>query len=80
VWARAFWGPVPERGLAPRGRPLRRLLVQAPVVVLAVALLAVGLYAQPLYDVAAAAADTLANPQPYIDAVLGPASPTASAR
>ncbi len=73
LWSRAFWRPAPEQGLAPAGRLLPRALVQAPVVVLAVGLLAAGVYAEPLYGLAQLAADSLADPAPYIEAVLGSA-------
>jgi len=46
-------------------------VLQAPIVVIGVALLAVGLYAQPLFDLAQQAAANLTNTAPYIHAVLG---------
>ncbi|HHP7237160.1 proton-conducting transporter transmembrane domain-containing protein [Longibacter sp.] len=71
VWARAFWSPAREEGLVSTDTLLQRSVLQAPIVVIGIALLAVGLYAQPLFDLAQQAAANLTNTAPYIQAVLG---------
>ena len=43
----------------------------APVIMLALITVAIGLYGEPLYLLAEVAANQLLNPQGYIDAVLG---------
>ena len=43
----------------------------APVIVLAVITVGIGLLGEPLYQLAEVAANQLLNPQGYIDAVLG---------
>ena len=72
VWARAFWRSDPD---ADNLRPLEslgvRTLLQGPVLALALALVLVGLYAQPLYSLAQQAAGTLMDTTPYVQAVLG---------
>jgi multicomponent Na+:H+ antiporter subunit D len=71
VWARAFWSPAREEGLVSTDSRLQRSVLQAPIVVLAAALFAVGIYAQPLFALAQQAAENLTNTAPYIQAVLG---------
>ncbi|PEN12856.1 Na+/H+ antiporter subunit D [Longibacter salinarum] len=71
LWARAFWSPAREDGLVSTDTFLQRSVLQTPIVVLAVALFAVGLYAQPLFELAHQAATNLTNTAPYIQAVLG---------
>jgi multicomponent Na+:H+ antiporter subunit D len=72
VWARAFWRSDPD---ADNLRPLEslgvRTLLQGPVLALALALVLIGLYAQPLYSLAQQAAGTLMDTTPYVQAVLG---------
>ena len=69
IWNEAFWKAHPggEGALAPR-TPLLALL---PAVALAAITVAIGLYAAPFVDVAAAAAAGLLDPQAYLAAVLG---------
>jgi multicomponent Na+:H+ antiporter subunit D len=71
VWSRAFWSPAREEGLVSTDTLLQRSVLQTPIVVLAVALFAVGIYAQPLFELAQQAALTLTDTTPYIQAVLG---------
>ena len=71
LWARAFWAPAPEEDMPLRGTWMERLAMNGPVAVLALLLLAIGLYAQPLYALAQMAAETLMQPELYVDAVLG---------
>ncbi len=73
IWITVFWEPAPANG--PRARsgasaelPPSLLL---PVVALAAMTLAIGLGAEPLLDIALAAAEELLNPQGYVQAVLG---------
>jgi multicomponent Na+:H+ antiporter subunit D len=70
VWGRAFWqtetAPLREGGS--RGT---RSLLNGPVVALAVGLLALGLYAEPVFAFAQTAAGHLTDPAPYVQAVLG---------
>ncbi|WP_022834537.1 proton-conducting transporter transmembrane domain-containing protein [Salisaeta longa] len=71
LWSQAFWAPTEADELPVRGTWRERLSMHAPVVVLALVLFVAGLYAQPLYVVAQAAAASLMDPAPYIQAVLG---------
>ena len=71
LWAKAFWAPAPEEDMPLRGTWMERLAMNGPVAVLAVLLLAIGLYAQPLYGLAQMAAETLMQPEMYVNAVLG---------
>jgi multicomponent Na+:H+ antiporter subunit D len=48
-----------------------RTLLEGPVVGLALVLFAVGIYAQPLFDLAQTAAVHLTDTGPYVQAVLG---------
>lgn len=71
VWSRAFWRPAPEGYEVVTESLSQRSLLNGPIVVMALVLLAVGLYAQPLYGIAEQAATTLMDTEPYIRAVLG---------
>jgi multicomponent Na+:H+ antiporter subunit D len=71
IWAEAFWqeppaGPAAEAAVEP-GSPLWRVV---PVAVLAILTVAIGLGAEPVYRVAAAAAEALLRPEAYVAAVL----------
>jgi multicomponent Na+:H+ antiporter subunit D len=71
IWSQAFWKPAPAAAIvAGRGARTPRLLL-APVVSLAALTLLLGLWAQPLAELAGRAAADLLEPQRYIDAVLG---------
>ena len=80
VFSVAFWREAPAgEDAAPEAestpaRPSVRppWLTTAPVAVLVLMLLALGLWAQPLYALSADAAAGLMNPDGYIQAVLGP--------
>lgn len=65
IWLYGFWGKAaaPHRALASRG-------ILAPVAVLVIVTILLGLGAQPFIGLATRAADTLTAPQEYIDAVL----------
>jgi multicomponent Na+:H+ antiporter subunit D len=71
VWSRAFWSPAEGEGLPYQATWAERLAMNGPVAVLAVLLLVIGLYAQPLYALAETAATTLMSPEIYVNAVLG---------
>nr|WP_207123837.1 Na+/H+ antiporter subunit D [Halorhodospira abdelmalekii] len=81
IWGEAFWHGTPEHvperdvaaltGASP-DRDLWKLYL--PIVGLAALTLFIGLYAQPLYELAEASAKQLLDPQIYIDAVLGEGS------
>jgi multicomponent Na+:H+ antiporter subunit D len=73
IWVAAFWRPLPAGTAATADQtdgalPLPML---APVAVLAAVTLALGLGAQPLLDIALAAAEELLDPRHYVQAVLG---------
>jgi multicomponent Na+:H+ antiporter subunit D len=74
MWAEAFWKPAPGGGdieVATATEPggLRPLL--APIILLAVLTVIVGLVAEPVFALATRAAQQLMNPTEYIHAVLG---------
>lgn len=74
IWSEAFWKGAPERAVAEAPAalsPQGRLWLLAPVVVLALLTLAIGLAPEPLYALAKRAADQLMDPAAYIHAVLG---------
>jgi multicomponent Na+:H+ antiporter subunit D len=74
IWIYAFWKKLPEDHPHPE-----RLTAKDPgmwvmyvsMVGLALCTLAIGLYGQPIYEIANEAAEQLLNPQLYIEAVLG---------
>lgn len=74
IWGGVFWG-VPDEQPASVPRTEHRLgaplLMLAPTAVLALASIAVSLFAGELYDVAHRAAVDLTDPSSYVDAVLG---------
>jgi multicomponent Na+:H+ antiporter subunit D len=77
IWTQAFWKPAPPTlsgadGLKTRRageRALRPLMI--PVAVLAILVLGIGLWAQPLVEIAGRAGAELLNPTLYTNAVLG---------
>jgi multicomponent Na+:H+ antiporter subunit D len=71
VWGRAFWQERPAEQLT-GGTAGTQALLQGPVAVLALVLFVAGCYAEPAFAFAHDAAILLADPAPYIDAVLGP--------
>jgi multicomponent Na+:H+ antiporter subunit D len=71
LWAKAFWAPAQEAEMPLWGTWADRLSMNGPVAILALLLLALGLYAQPLYGLAQTAATTLMQPEIYVNAVLG---------
>jgi multicomponent Na+:H+ antiporter subunit D len=76
IWAEAFWKEAPEAsnaeestGTISRSRTSTYTLLM-PIVLLAMITIAVGLAAEPVYRLAAHAAEQLMNPTEYIQAVL----------
>lgn len=71
IWAEVFWKRSPETDppIDLTGKLSAWML--SPVIMLAVITVAIGLYGEPLYQLAEVAANQLLNPQGYIDAVLG---------
>ena len=68
IWSEAFWKPRPEGGRPGTGRLLP---MAAPVVLLALVTLMIGLVPQPLLEYAAQAARELLDPSIYARGVLG---------
>jgi multicomponent Na+:H+ antiporter subunit D len=69
IWNEAFWKPLPEGSPAPRNGTGGLATMVAPVVVLALVTIAIGLFPQTLLDMARLAADQLLDPSPYRVAV-----------
>lgn len=77
IWEEAFWKPAPEpSGATPAGpdpslRGARLAARLAPIVVLALLTVVIGLAAEPVIALTMRAAEQLLNPASYIEAVLG---------
>ncbi|SFB99054.1 multisubunit sodium/proton antiporter, MrpD subunit (TC 2.A.63.1) [Marinospirillum celere] len=75
IWAEAFWKAVPEGTntdrLTGKQADTGLIYMYVPIVLLAVCTLLIGLYGQPIYELAEASAAQLLNPDGYIEAVLG---------
>jgi multicomponent Na+:H+ antiporter subunit D len=77
IWAEAFWKEAPESSEAKEPMATisesraSRLLLLLPIASLGLATILIGLAAEPLYLLAARAAEQLMNPAEYIQAVLG---------
>jgi multicomponent Na+:H+ antiporter subunit D len=71
IWAEVFWKGQPRTESPIDLTAKLSLWMLAPVIMLAVMTVAIGLYGEPLYQLAEVAANQLLNPQGYIDAVLG---------
>jgi multicomponent Na+:H+ antiporter subunit D len=71
IWVGAFWKPRPATpvGVVPERAVAATLIV--PIVALAGLTVTIGLYAEPLVQLATRAADGLIQPAAYLDAVLG---------
>lgn len=71
IWMQGFWEPLPEGHPplpSPGARQMAPLLI--PIAALATVTVVIGLYAQPLFDIAGVAADQLLDPTVYQRAVL----------
>ncbi len=75
IWAEAFWKAVPEgvdtSALTGKKADPGLIYMYIPIVLLAICTLLIGLYGQPIYELAEASAAQLLNPDGYIEAVLG---------
>ena len=71
IWAEVFWKAAPETDPPVDLTAKLSAWMLTPVVMLAAITVAIGLYGEPLYQLAEVAASQLLNPQGYIDAVLG---------
>lgn len=75
IWAEAFWKAVPEGvdtdRLTGKTPDHGLIYMYIPIVLLAICTLLIGLYGQPVYELAEASAAQLMNPDGYIQAVLG---------
>jgi multicomponent Na+:H+ antiporter subunit D len=75
IWAEVFWKPRPPEthplteAEARRGREMPGLIL--PTLAVAALIVAIGLYGEPLMELALRAAEQLLNPAEYIGAVLG---------
>jgi multicomponent Na+:H+ antiporter subunit D len=74
IWSEVFWKDAPADG-APlataRGVLASPALARAPIVVLVALIVALGLAAGPVFDLAQQAADQLSEPARYVQIVLG---------
>jgi multicomponent Na+:H+ antiporter subunit D len=75
IWAEGFWADDPReestRGLAPEPSRARLALMYAPIVVMALITLTIGVGAGYAFDLAERAADQLLDATAYRDAVMG---------
>jgi multicomponent Na+:H+ antiporter subunit D len=71
IWAAVFWKRLPETNSPVDLTAKLSPWMLAPVIMLAVMTVGIGLLGEPLYQLAEVAASQLLNPQGYIDAVLG---------
>ena len=82
IWSYGYWNPPPppEQGYPVRTEPQAVIAGNRPaylgIAMLVIAALFLGFGAEPVYKVAFKAGDQLANPRPYVTAVLGEASYT----
>jgi multicomponent Na+:H+ antiporter subunit D len=77
IWAEAFWKDSPAFGLSTIQAAVRDIprqtyrLLLLPIILLAVLTVVLGLVAEPIINLAVAAAEQLRNPLLYMEAVLG---------
>lgn len=74
IWNEAFWKASPEPNPAVPA-PTRNALLYWTIGLLAAMTVCIGLFAQPIYQMAEMAAAQLLNPAGYIEAVLGGTTP-----
>ena len=71
IWAEAFWKPQPEEVDLTPAKPVGPLVwMVSPIVMLAVATIAIGLVGEPLFEFSERAAAQLLDPESYISAVM----------
>lgn len=72
IWAEAFWKEQPEeQEPVAEKHPGPLSFMVAPIAVMSVATVVIGLFGEPMFEFSQRAADQLMNPQEYISAVLG---------
>lgn len=73
IWDQAFWKPEPDTSPARPDKPsaFELSLWLAPVILLAVITVVMGLFPAVFFDIAMRAGEQLMNPAEYIEAVLG---------
>ncbi len=72
IWVGGFWKARPASTAVPAALPrLHRVALLGPIAGLAVLTLSIGLFVGPFYALAERAANELANPEAYVEAVLG---------
>lgn len=72
IWGKVFWGERADEGSAEIDLPrLSRLSLYAPMVLLAILTVSIGLLVEPVYSLSARAAEQLLNPAGYVRAVFG---------
>jgi multicomponent Na+:H+ antiporter subunit D len=74
IWSETFWKPLPKESPAagpPRAGAAALRLMLAPIAVLAVLTVGIGLAAEPVFALALWAAGQLLDPALYQQAVLG---------
>lgn len=77
IWSYAFWTPDPKLIENPEIYEKRRIFskdnifMTIPIIALILLMLAIGLYPEPFYNIAAQASYELTNPSVYINTVLG---------
>lgn len=71
IWAEAFWKPQPHPPAlgAPKGNPPVPMLMMLPIIALAMMTVLIGIYAEPIFELAQRAAEQLLDPSEYIAAV-----------
>lgn len=71
IWAEAFWKKQPEDVDLELSKPVGPLAwMVAPIVVLSISTVVIGIFGEPLFEFSERAAAQLLNPQSYISAVM----------
>lgn len=71
IWAEVFWKARPEANVTVTNAMRLSIWMAAPVAMLAALTVSIGVWGEPLLQIAQQAAEQLLNRQGYIDAVLG---------
>ncbi|CAA0091991.1 Na(+)/H(+) antiporter subunit D [BD1-7 clade bacterium] len=71
IWGEAFWKPLPEGSQIEPIQRSEQLLYLVPIISLASLTVLIGLFVEPIYQLASTASYTLLNPDIYVNAVLG---------
>ncbi|TVQ64070.1 MAG: Na+/H+ antiporter subunit D, partial [Phycisphaerales bacterium] len=81
IWGEAFWKNAPMRedaDVTPPGRAELALML-GPIIGLGALTVLMGVFAQPLFEIALRAGEQLLDPTDYIEAVLGASTPVGDA-